>query len=418
MGEMQMVRRDGGPIWVNLSLRHFSADRGRRKGLVFKGSDLSDRRLLEQYRVGSGNELQDILESMEDAIAVCDPHGTILMCNKAHCDMLQYRREDIVGMKQPYPWIEQHDRQKRRFEMKNLLRRGTFKNYTLVWHRKDGSSLVVSEALSLLKNSAGAVKGYVVTSRNITDVQYVDELRRTNDRMQRLIVDVQRKAERLNTLEAVNRLVLEGASVTKIFKSVVHGVGRIVDHDLAGIYVYDKGRDCLYPHTVSRVTPYSRKLSKFPLPIGQGIIGTAASSGKPVIVNNAQRDPRSRYPENMKPELEHFIAVPLKGRNSIFGVLVVARNENPEFVEEEALIVNSFANATMVALEHARLSLELNSIHDRISTLVSHFKGDKDNFRKGMNGKGRQKAIGEMFDGWPVSGQNGSKRHSSLRGKT
>ena len=49
-----------------------------------------------------------------------------------------------------------------------------------------------------------------------------------------------------------------------------------------------------------------------------------------VWVNNAQLDPRSRYPEGMRPEREHFIAVPLKGRMSIFGILVVARNRDPD----------------------------------------------------------------------------------------
>jgi len=62
----------------------------------------------------------------------------------------------------------------------------------------------------------------------------------------------------------------------------------------------------------------------------------------------------------MKPDKEHFIAVPLKGRNSIYGVLVVSRNRDPEFIEEEALVVKSLADAATVALENARLSQEVS----------------------------------------------------------
>jgi GAF domain-containing protein len=68
----------------------------------------------------------------------------------------------------------------------------------------------------------------------------------------------------------------------------------------------------------------------------------------------------------MRPEKEHFIAVPLKGRNSIFGILVVARNRDPEFIEEEALIVKSFADAATVALENAQLHHELSGAREPV----------------------------------------------------
>ena len=82
-----------------------------------------------------------------------------------------------------------------------------------------------------------------------------------------------------------------------------------------------------------------------------------------VWVNNAQLDPRSKYPPAMRPEKEHFIAVPLLSRGSLIGVLVVARNRDPEFIEEETEIVRSFAEAATVALDNERLLDELRSRH-------------------------------------------------------
>jgi PAS domain S-box-containing protein len=375
IGEVQLSTKDGLAFWVDLALHPWYDADNIYSGIIYTGRDVSERHLLEQYRMASENHLQKVIESMDDAIAVCDPDGTILACNQAHCRMLGYEREEIVGRKQPYPWIDLLDRKKFRFGVRVLFKRGYLKNYTLAWHRCDNTSIVVSAAFSLLRDSSGDISGYVVTSRDITDVHYVEELRRTNDRMQRLVIDVQRKAERLQTLEEVNSLVLNGADVIRIFKSVVRGIKKLVAHDLAGIYVYNSEHDCLYAHTMSKLTPFSRRLSKFPLRLGEGIIGAAAVTGRLVIVNNAQRDPRSRYPECMKPDLEHFIAVPLSGRNSIFGVLVVARNSDPEFLEEEAMIVKAFADATTVALEHARMSLELNKIQPSFPTILGEMDG-------------------------------------------
>jgi GAF domain-containing protein len=70
-----------------------------------------------------------------------------------------------------------------------------------------------------------------------------------------------------------------------------------------------------------------------------------------VWVNNAHLDPRSRYPTGSRPGIEHFIAAPLKSKGHIFGILVVARNRDPLFTEEEANVVKSFADAVAVALE-------------------------------------------------------------------
>ena len=92
-----------------------------------------------------------------------------------------------------------------------------------------------------------------------------------------------------------------------------------------------------------------------------GLFGAVAASGKMAWVNNAQMDPRSRYPEGMKPTTEHFIAAPMMGRDRLFGVLVVARNSAPEFVEEEAQLIDLFAHAATVALENARLYSTLDS---------------------------------------------------------
>ncbi|MBI1802997.1 MAG: PAS domain-containing protein [Ignavibacteriae bacterium] len=372
-GEIELRRKNGTPLWIDTKIYAFYDDDGKIAGRIGIGRDLSDRRLLGQHQWESDGHLLTVIESMEDAVCVCDAQGKIVMCNEAHCRMLGYCREEIIGVQPPYPWVDQVDHRKLRYGFRILLKEGKLKNYTISWHRHDESTLVVSLAFSPMKDISGSISGMVITARDITDVQYVEELRRTNERMQRLISDVQRKAERLQTLEAVNSLVLKNTDIGRIFRSVVAGIKKLVQHDLAGIYVYDSDHESLLPHTLSKQTQFSRRLAKFPLPLGEGIIGAAAISGRMVLANNAQLDPRSKYPEGMKPDREHFIAVPLQGRGSIFGVLVVARNSDPEFIEEEALIVKSFADATTVALENARLFWELNKHqHGLAQAVVSH----------------------------------------------
>jgi len=375
-GETELRKKDGTTFWTEAKIYAYFDEEEKISGTIGIGRDLSDRRLLGQHEWESEDRLRTVMESMEDAVFVCDTQGRILMCNDAHCRILGYRREEILGVQPPYPWVDPVDQRKLRIGFRILLKEGKLKNYTITWHSRDGSAVVVSLAFSRMKDSSGSATGMVVTARDITEVQYVEELRRSNDRMQRLMSDVQRKADRLQTLEGVNSLVLKNADIAKIFRSVVAGIKNLVPHDLAGIYVYDSNHESLLPHTLSKQTPFSRKLARFPLPLGEGIIGAAAISGRLVLANNAQLDPRSKYPEGIRPDREHFIAVPLHGRSSIFGVLVVARNSDPEFIEEEAQIVKSLADATTVALENARLVWELNKQQEGLARPVAVREGE------------------------------------------
>ncbi len=360
-GELEVRKKDGTTFWTATTIFVYYNGDGKPAGTVGIGRDLTLERLYKQRCMEEQSQLKAIIESMEDAVCVCDPHGRIQMANNAHSRMLGYSKEEIVGVKPPYPWIDPVDRETLQIAFKRLEREGVLKNFPVTWRRRDNNRLNVSVAMSHLYDSSKHVIGRICAFRDVTNVRYADELRQANERIQRLVFDVKQKAVRLQTLEETNNLVLKNATSSRIFGQITAGVKKLVEHDLAGFYAYDAASGTLMPHTLSKQTPFTRKLAKFPLALGQGIIGEAAVLGKMVCVNNAHLDPRSKYPPGMKPEKEHFIAVPLKGRHSIFGVLVVSRNRDPEFIEEEALVVKSLADAATVALENVRLFQSLST---------------------------------------------------------
>ena len=364
-GEIEMKKKNGATFGVDVAIYQFYDKNGKPAGRIGVGHDLSEQRLLLRHSLESEHEMYNVFESMEDAFCLTDVHGKILMCNSAHSRMLGHPKEEIIGMKPPYPWLDSADTDKFKYALKIARKEHRLKNYHLVWRRKDRSRIMVSLSLSSVQEPSRQIKGFVFTIRDVSELQYVDELQRANERIHRLVLDIKLKGQQLRTLEEVNALVLKNADIPRIFKAITSGIKRLVEHDLAGIYVYDSHRQCFVPHKISKQTPFSRKLGKFPLPLGEGIVGSVAVTGKMVLANNAQNDPRSKYPEGMKPDKEHFIAVPLKGRGPLFGVLVVARNRDPEFIEEESLLVRSFAEAATVALENARLFRQLYELQEQ-----------------------------------------------------
>lgn len=359
-GELEVLKQNGTTLATNTTIFVYYDSQKKPAGTVGISHDLTLERLFKQRSMEEQPHLQAIVESMEDAVCVCDLQGKIQMVNNAHARMLGYSKEEIVGVRPPYPWIDPSDRDKLRIAFKRLEKEGVLRNIPVTWRRRDDTRLNVSIAMAYFYNSSRQVVGRVSTIRDISNVRYTDQLRQAHDEIQRLVFDVQQKAVRLQTLEETNLLVLKNASTSQIFREITAGVAKLVEHDLAGFYSYNPECGSLTPHTLSKQTPFTRKLAKFPLSLGQGMIGTAAVSGKTIWVNNSHLDPRSAYPPGMKPEKEHFIGVPLKGRHSIFGVLAVSRNRDPEFIEEEALVVRSLADAATVALENARLFQEIS----------------------------------------------------------
>ena len=345
---------------MNTTVVAFCDNRGNPVGTLSIAKDLTIGRLAAQKSMEGESQLLQIIESMEDAVCVCDKEGRVRMVNDAHCRMLGYRKEEIVGAKPPYPWLDPSCAGNGSTGFKRLEKEGVLRNHLLTWNTRSNKRLNVSVAMAHLHNGSNRILGNVCTIRDVTDVHYVEDLRRVKEQMERMLFDVKQKAVRLQTLEEINLLVMKNATPVEVFRKITSSVKKLVQHDLAGFYIFDPALNALIPHTLSKQTSFSRKLGKFSLHLGDGIIGEAAVTGRLVWVNNAQLDPRSKYPPGMKPETEHFIAVPLKGRRSIFGVLVVSRNRNPEFIEEEALVVKSLADAATVALENTRLFQELS----------------------------------------------------------
>ena len=189
---------------------------------------------------------------MADALYICDAEGKILMCNKTHCNILGYKREEIVGTSLPYPWVDTSDNLKLERGLKLFAKEGFLRNYTLTWRRRDNKTIVTSLALSSLAGHPHQPQRYVISVRDVTDIRFADELRRANDQIHRLVIEVKRKAVRLQTLQEMNSLVLHNSNVSRIFKSITSGVSKLVEHDLAGIYIHDPERQCFIPHTLDR----------------------------------------------------------------------------------------------------------------------------------------------------------------------
>jgi GAF domain-containing protein/CheY-like chemotaxis protein len=128
-------------------------------------------------------------------------------------------------------------------------------------------------------------------------------------------------------------------------------------------------------------------------PSGGGIAGRAAAEGVPVWTADVLTDPDVVMPAEMRRHVEQgglraVLAVPLRAKRQIIGVVGVADPAGRRFTEAEVALLGTFADQAAVALENSRLYGDLRSA---LSTV-------EESQQRIVQGE-RLRALGEMAGG-------------------
>lgn len=106
-------------------------------------------------------------------------------------------------------------------------------------------------------------------------------------------------------------------------------------------------------------------------PAGTGLIGVALSEGRPLLVNNAQRDPRLG-PLGRVFGVTALIVVPLQIKGHFIGVLSVAHGEpSHAFTQRDLRVMRVFAQQAALAIHNAQLYEETAEARRRAETILN-----------------------------------------------
>ncbi len=105
------------------------------------------------------------------------------------------------------------------------------------------------------------------------------------------------------------------------------------------------------------IGPNSEKLKKIRLKVGEGIAGWVAQHGEPVITNNPYEDERfyRKVDESLKFKTQSIIAVPLKSKGKVLGVIELINEPTDErFTKDDLILLQTFSDFAAIAIENAR----------------------------------------------------------------
>src|ERR1700676_2789015 len=157
-------------------------------------------------------------------------------------------------------------------------------------------------------------------------------------------------AEVLSTLAEIGEEVNSSLDLDEVLARTAALIKRHIDYEIFGVLMLE-GDGAYLKHCFS--IGYPRDLAEnLRVPVGHGITGTAAATGRSVLVSDTSKDDRYISAiENVRSEL----AVPLMLQGKPVGVLDIQSRHPDYFTPDQQNILTLLASRLAVAIENARL---------------------------------------------------------------
>ena len=166
----------------------------------------------------------------------------------------------------------------------------------------------------------------------------------------RLFERARSQADTLLLLNEVGREVSSILDVEALLRRSAELVKRLIDYQIMGILLYDAASNLFLQRL--DVKYGQRVQGKLRVAAGEGIIGAAATSGRPVRVPDVTKD--SRY-VMLNSETRSELAIPMVHKGRVIGVLDLESPELNYFTDDHVQVLSILAAQLAVSLENARL---------------------------------------------------------------
>lgn len=177
----------------------------------------------------------------------------------------------------------------------------------------------------------------------------------------RLYTRVSRQAKSLALLNEISRDLSSILQPDELLKRIADSLLRIIDYQMFSVLLLDASGTKL-EHRFSLRFKENIQL-KHDIPLGRGIVGSAAELNIPMLVPDVSKEPR--YIQ-VNPETRSELAVPLVFKGRVIGVLDLEHTRKNFFNEEHMRTVGTLAAQVAVAIENARLYQKLANQERRL----------------------------------------------------
>lgn len=180
------------------------------------------------------------------------------------------------------------------------------------------------------------------------------------------------KIEELKTLVEVSLHITSTLDKKILLPRIMEAATKVMKAEASALMLVDELTDELYFEVA--LGEKGEEIKQLRVKIGEGIAGTVAKTGKPLLVKDVSLDERfaSRFDNETGFKTKSILCVPMKIEDHIIGVLeVINRKERDRdyFIEEDIELCVTLGNLAAVAVHNAESYR--NAITDKLTQLYN-----------------------------------------------
>lgn len=186
-----------------------------------------------------------------------------------------------------------------------------------------------------------------------------------------LFEQAETRAAQLETLQAASSRMSRASSVAEVGRTVVEETRRMVDYHNARVYLIEPP-DLVVPIAFEgSVGAYERvDFALLHTRVGEGFTGWVAQHGEPLLVNDANSDPRGRTIPGTDDVDESMLVVPMRYDGLTIGVITLSKLGLHGFGPEDQRLLTILADQAATAVESARRLSRTQDLAEELRQLL------------------------------------------------
>ncbi len=186
-----------------------------------------------------------------------------------------------------------------------------------------------------------------------------------------LFEQTETRAAQLEMLQAASARMSRAGSVEQVGRTVVEETRRIIDYHNARVYLLEPPDRVVPIAFEGSVGAYERvDMALLHTRMGEGFTGWVAQHGEPLLVNDANGDPRGRTIPGTDDVDESMLVVPLRYDGATIGVITLSKLGLNAFGSEDLRLLTILADQAATAVESARLLSRTQDLAQELRRLL------------------------------------------------
>ena len=179
------------------------------------------------------------------------------------------------------------------------------------------------------------------------------------------------RAARFTVLQVAASRMNRAKTLESVGRAIVEEMSRILDYHNARVYTVEPTGDVIPIAFEGRVGEYEKvDMDLLRTKLGVGFTGWVAERGVPLLIDEANADPRGANIPGTDAIDESMLVVPMRYDDEVVGVITLSKLGLRQFSEDDLQLLMILADHAATALESARLLSRSEGIAGELQRLV------------------------------------------------